>query len=379
MNAHPKDLHPYRATLAPTVILALLCSACAFAPGMHVNVDAEEQSAGNYLLIPVTSTIIDKQHLWEQTRVAAMQTRDLPVQDSALATREYRIGPGDVLTVVVWEHPELTNPYGDRRAAGDGVEVGPGGHIFFPYAGLTKVSGLTLDEIRALLTRQLSVITRAPQVDVRMVAYRSQRVQVTGEVAQPGVITLDSTPKGLIEALAERGGLNERASRRRVYLSRGEARYEIDLQRVYGSPLGAVNIALQAGDVIRVPDTSEDQILVLGEVATPRVMSLPGDTLSALSAIAEAGGVSKSSARGSDIYVFRGSEELDPEGDPTQVFQIDMRQPQGVLYATNFALRPRDVVYVASTGLSRYNSVVQQLLPSLQEVFFIDRLTDSNR
>lgn len=368
-----------RARLTQVMVLALLCTGCAFAPGMHVNVDPKEQSEGNYELIPVTSTVISQQHLWEQTHAQAMRTWGLPVMDPALATREYRIGPGDVLAVVVWEHPELTNPYGDRRAAGDGTEVGPDGRIFFPYSGLTKVSELTLDEVRALLTRQLSVITRKPQVDVRMVAYRSQRVQVTGEVMEPGVVTLDSTPKGLIEALAERGGLNERASRRRVYLSRGDARYEIDLRRIYGSALGAVNLALKPGDVIRVPDTSEDQILVLGEVATPRVMSLPGDSLSALSAIAEAGGVSKASSRGSDIYVFRASDKLEPEGEATQVFQIDMRQPQGVLFATNFSLRPRDVVYVASTGLSKYNSVVQQLLPSLQEIFYIDRLTDRSR
>lgn len=370
---------PRHASAWAPALLAALCAGCAFAPGMHVNVDAEDQSDGRYLLIPVTAEIIEKQHLWEQTRAEAMKTWGLPVQDPIQATREYRIGPGDVLAIVVWEHPELTNPYGERRAAGDGVEVGPDGHIYFPYAGLTKVSDLTLDEVRTLLTRRLSVIARSPQVDVRIVAYRSQRVHITGEVLHPGVVALDNTPKGLIEALAERGGLNERASRRRVYLSRGQARYEIDLRRVYGSALGAVNLALKAGDVIRIPDTSDDQVLVLGEVSSPQVLPLPGDVLSALSAIAEAGGVSKSSARGADIYVFRASDSLEPKLKPTQVFQIDMRQPQGVMYATHFALRPKDVVYVASTGLAKYNSVVQQLLPSLQEIFYIDRLTDRNR
>lgn len=379
MNRH-RRVGAATAGLAPLgLAIAFFASGCAFAPGMHVNVDADGETEGNYRLIPVTSKVLEEQHLWEATSAAAMRTWGLPVQDPAAPTREYRIGPGDVLAVMVWEHPELTNPYGERRGAGDGIEVGLDGQIFFPYAGLTPVGGLTLDEVRALLTRRLAVITRSPQVDVRVVAYRSQRVYVTGEVAEPGAVTLDTAPKGLIEALAERGGLNERASRRRIYLSRGQARYVIDLRRIYGSEQGAVNLALKSGDVIRVPDTSEDQVLVLGEVASPRAMPLPGDTLSALSAIAGAGGVAKASARGSDIYIFRASDSLEPDTEATQVYQIDMRQPQGMLYATHFELRPRDVVYVASTGLSRYNSVVQQLLPSLQEIFYIDRLTDRSR
>jgi polysaccharide export outer membrane protein len=361
----------------PAVVLLL--SACALAPGMNVDVDPDREAEGHYRIVPVTSTVLEEQHLWERTSASAMLNKTLPVQDPAVATRAYRIGPGDVISVLVWDHPELSNPYGERRVAGDGIEVGGDGQIFFPYAGMTKVGDLTLDEARALLTRRLSVVARSPQVDVRVVAYRSQRVYVTGEVVQPGVVALDTAPKGLIEALAERGGLNERASRRRVYLSRGPSRYEIDLRRVYGSEHGTLNLALMPGDVIRVPDTSEDQVLVLGEVASPRAMPLPGDSLSALSAIAEAGGLARSSARGSDIYVFRASDSLDHDPETTQVFQIDMRQPQGMLYATHFDLRPRDVVYVASTGLSRFNTVVQQLMPSLQEIFYIDRLTDRSQ
>ena len=68
-----------------------------------------------------------------------------------------------------------------------------------------------------------------------------------------------------------------------------------------------------------------------------------------------------------------------PEDEQIQVFQIDMSQPQGLLFATNFILQPRDVVYVATTELSRFNSVMVQLLPTLQEIFYVDRLTSDNR
>ena len=360
------------------LLFASLCSGCAFAPGMHVKIDEEDESEGNYRIVPVSADLIREQCTYESKRRIGSKSRGLRSLDPSHSSRPYLVGPGDVLTVKVWGNPELAGREDAARTEGDGVEVGPGGQIYFPYAGLVTVGGLSVEQIRALLTERLGVFVRSPQLDVRVVAFRSQRVQVTGEVMQPGVVALDNTSKGVLEALTERGGLSERASRRRVYLSRGDARYEIDLDRLYGGDFGSTSPYLEPGDVIRVPDTSEDQVVVLGAVEAPKSVLMSGESLSAISAIAAAGGVSRNTARGSDIYIFRASGLLRPEAGEIQVYQIDMSQPQGVLFATSFVLHPRDVVYVATTELSRFNSVMQQLLPTLQEIFYVDRLTGSN-
>lgn len=368
-----------RAITSAVLFVALLCTGCSLAPGLHVKLDEEGDTTNqNYRMVPVTAELIRDQREGRARRVSALQSKTLAVQDPLRSDRDYRIGRGDVLTVVVWGNPELSNAKSEQRAPEDGVVVGPDGTIFFPYAGLVMVNGMTIEQIRALLTKKLSVFMRSPQVDVRVGAFRSQRVQVTGEVAQPGVVPLDNTSKGVLEALTERGGLTERASRSRVFLSRGSQRYEIDLDQMYGGERGSSSPVLQAGDVIRVPDASDEQIVVLGAVTAPTSVPMIGTSLSAISAIAAAGGVSKTAARGSGIYVFRAAPGGLPESGPIQVFQIDMTQPQGLLFATNFTLLPRDVVYVATTELSRYNSVIQQLLPTLQEIFYIDRLTERN-
>lgn len=369
------------------VLVATLAAGCALAPGMHVEVEPGEVAQVGYQVVPVTATVIREQRVAVSTRAAQVDPNALPVQDSLQAVREYLVGPGDVLSVVVWDHPELTSlassssssSSSERRAPDDGIEVGPDGRMFFPYAGLTLVGGLTVDQIRQLLTERIGVFARAPQVDVRVISHRSQRVQVTGEVVQPGTVALDGTSKGVLEALAERGGLTARASRRVVYLSRGTTRHEIDLDRLYGGQLGSISPSLMPGDVIRVPDSSGDEVVVLGAVEAPRSLPVIGDSLSAISAVAAAGGVSKTSAKGSDLYIFRAPDLRQTEPGPIQVFQIDMTQPQGMVLATNFILLPRDVLYVASTGLSKFNSVMVQLLPTLQEIFYIDRLTDRDR
>lgn len=362
---------------AALLLFSLLAAGCAFAPGMHVEIDEENTGNDNYRVLPVTSTLIREQREFRTRRVTALHANALPVQDPSRSDRDYRVGPGDVLTVQVWGNPELARN-SEGGTAESGVVVGPDGTIFFPYAGTVAVGGMTVDQVRTLLTEKVGVFIRSPQLDVRMGAFHSQRVQVTGEVAQPGLVALDNTAKGVLEALTERGGLTERASRSRVYLSRGTKRYEINLDRLYGGERGSASPALQAGDVIRVPDAAEEQIVVLGAVVAPMSVTMVGESLSAISAIAAAGGVAKTSGRGSDIYVFRAAPGTVPEAGPIQVFQIDMSQPQGMLHATNFVLQARDVVYVAATDLSRFNSVMVQLLPTLQEIFFIDRLTDSN-
>src|SRR5690606_6639975 len=141
-----------------------------------------------------------------------------PVADAS-GSYSYRVGPGDVLQIVVFDHPELTNPTGDSGSLGQ--EVRPGGTIYYPFIGELVVAGLTPAQIRTVVAQRLSQVLQNPQVDVRILSYRSQSVQVTGEVAQPGRVYITSTPKGLLDAIAERGDLAPGASRQSLRLVRG--------------------------------------------------------------------------------------------------------------------------------------------------------------
>src|SRR3546814_5454401 len=101
--------------------------------------------------------------------------------------------------------------------------------LFFPYAGIVQVGGKTVQQVRNMLIDGLRSVVNRPQVDVRVAAFRADRVQVTGEVKNPGVVTIDDTVKGVLEAINERGGLNETASRRTALLIRGGQSYSIDM------------------------------------------------------------------------------------------------------------------------------------------------------
>ena len=86
------------------------------------------------------------------------------IRSSRPATRyQYRVAPFDVLSVIVWDHPELTIPAGEFRAAdAAGNAVQADGTMFYPHVGVVEVAGKTLPEIRALLTERLRKFVEQP-------------------------------------------------------------------------------------------------------------------------------------------------------------------------------------------------------------------------
>ena len=127
----------------------------------------------------------------------------------------YRIEAGDVLHIVVWDHPELSAsmlPAGVPGAVGvagvavspmqpqSGFEIDQQGMLDFPYAGKLKLAGLTTVEAHQQVVRSLSRYLKNPKVTMRVLTYRSKRVYIDGEVKQPGVQAINDLPMTLTEA-----------------------------------------------------------------------------------------------------------------------------------------------------------------------------------
>lgn len=128
-------------------------------------------------------------------------------QNQAPAT--YQVGPYDILNIIVWNHPELSIPTTQLATPEEsGILVDEQGYIFFPFAGKVQVSGLTLDQVREVLEEKLKDYIRDPQLSVRVSSFRSQQVQVVGEVVKPGVIAITDKPLSVMRAINEAGGFN---------------------------------------------------------------------------------------------------------------------------------------------------------------------------
>lgn len=299
----------------------------------------------------------------------------LPVVLPSDVPAEYRIGPGDVVFVTVWEHPELTSPVQSqvRDLAQEGRLVAADGSMYYPYVGTFLVSGMTAPALRDYLAQHLTKAIVNPKVDVRVVAYRASRIQVTGEVKSAGTVTLDDVPKGILQAIDASGGLTPDASRRYVILLRGGKSHRIDLANLLSGEARAGNPRLEPGDEIRVPNKALDKIYVLGEVDRQKPVLLEQGTMPLVEALAEAGGLSRLSGDDSGVLVFR----LNPPGTDiaATVYALDMSTPAGLLLADQFPLESRDIVYVKATAFAQYNLIIEQIMPTVQTVFEANRIS----
>jgi len=173
---------------------------------------------------------------------------------------ELRIEPGDLLSVNVYETPELSNSY----------RVDLEGNLTMPLCGKVSVRGLTLPEAASRLESALreGQILVHPQVTVDVQQYAGQFVFVTGEVALPGRVPLFA-PAPLSDLLAEAGGVTPLAGSH-IRIRRGAdasgAEEEVAFLRNKGSR-EIVSVLVRPGDSVIVPRAGV--VYVLGAVNRP--------------------------------------------------------------------------------------------------------------
>jgi len=281
----------------------------------------------------------------------------------------YRVGVGDVLDIVVWDHPELTQPSGANRTPQEsGQRVQADGTFFYPYVGQIAAKGRTPETIRDDLTRRLVQFIPDPQVEVRVVGYKSQAVSVTGEVGSPSRQALTDVPLTLLDAVDAAGGLTKEADARSVILRRGGRSYIIDMQAFLEQGVGANNPILQNGDVVSVGRQELQEAYLLGQIVKPSTIDLTRENVTLTQALTRVGGLREDQADARGIFVFRDT----PMG--ITVYQLDASNPAAFLIGTRFVILPKDVIYVTTAPLYRWNRLISSLLPTLTSVRAVDGL-----
>jgi len=284
----------------------------------------------------------------------------------------YTIGPGDVVNIVVYRHPELMPNAGaviSQQADPTGVNVTPGfivdgqGEISFPYIGRTKVEGLTESAASDLISRRIAPFVKDPLVSVRVQSFRSRRVYVEGEVRTPGLQIFTDVPMTLAEALNRSGSINASGDRSRVSLTRGERTYMLDLPMLQRFGFDATRIPMQNGDIVNVGTREDTRVYVMGEIRNPSALLMRNGRLTLNEALGDAGGPELNTSQPGQIYVIRNSRSDVPE-----VFHLDAKNPVALALADRFELQPRDVVYIDPVPLVRWNRVISLILPAAQVV-----------
>ncbi|WNC71188.1 polysaccharide export protein [Thalassotalea psychrophila] len=364
--------------LLTIALLSTSLSACTLVPGGHVDDVELADNEESFDISPQINAKFITPKVLAQLKQAEPKASLNSKLETQISEYSYIIGKGDVLSITVWDHPELTIPAGEFRSAGEsGNVVHSDGTLFYPYIGKVKVAGLKVTEVRDLITKRLSRYIENPQIDVAVAAFRSQRTFVTGEIKQPAVLPITNVPMTILDALNATGGISPLADWRSVTLTRATqqsaSEEKLDLYALYQKGDMSQNRLLQHNDIIHVPRNDGLKVFVMGDVAKAETQRIDRAGLTLAEALNNTGGMSETTGDASGIFVLRASTE---KGKLVDVYQLDASNGAMLLLSTQFELKPLDIVYVTSAPVARWNRVIMQLLPTFTS---IRNLSDVNQ
>jgi polysaccharide export outer membrane protein len=213
--------------------------------------------------------------------------------------RAYRVGPGDLLELKVFQVDELSQT----------VRVSEDGSITLPLLGRIVVEGLTQEGVVQKLTGLLQAkYVKNPQVTIFIKEYKNQQVAVIGAVEKAGSYELVGR-KNLLQIISMAGGFSETAGNEIFILREGPdgvtSSVAIDLKDLLVNGNQKLNIPIEPNDVINVPVDREIRVFVMGRVTKPGAIKAKlSEGVTLLQAIADAGGLAEG-AKESAITITR--------------------------------------------------------------------------
>ncbi len=246
-----------------------------------------------------TSCISTALILFGLTIVSAGARGQAPAQDvKDDFVRSYKIGPGDLLEIKVFEVDQLNQT----------VRVSEDGSITLPLLQRIEVGGLTQDGVVRRISELLQAkFVKNPQVTVFIKEYKSKQVAVLGAVEKPGSYEIVGN-RNLLHMISQAGGFSANAANE-VFILRegpeGSRTITIDLKALMLGGDPALNIEIEPNDVINVPIDREYRVFVMGRVTRPGAVTFKlSQGITLMQAIADAGGFAEG-AKKSAIQVTR--------------------------------------------------------------------------
>jgi polysaccharide biosynthesis/export protein len=359
------------------VVVAAVLPACSLLPGTGPKGDAVENNATagvrssaalSYALVDVSADTIG---FLSQPNLVTFQG-EFP---DKRAKPNQVVGVGDVLNISIFEAAPggLFTP-GQAAGARPGnfvdlpaQAVDQKGSIYVPYAGEIPAAARTIPDIQQAIVARLRNRAIEPQVVVSLNQQHSSVVSVLGDVNTPGVLALNSVGERLLALIARAGGPKFEAIESYVTLQRDGKRVKVLLSRVVHDP--RENIFIRPNDVIFLTRESPS-FTALGALnqnifGTNTEIPFDVETLTLAQAMGKSGGLNDQQSDPSEIYVYRHEDRrfLEKLGVDTTKFTLDrvptiyhvnLRDPAGMLLASAFQMKIKDVMYVANAKVVDY-------------------------
>lgn len=333
-------------------------------------------------------------------QVASTLAAEVPPLVSTLDTADNtpahndRIGPGDLLTITVFElgNGLFSSGQGSSSAAQSSelsaasggttgvtnqnlppTEVEADGSIAIPYVGRLSVAGQTPQAVAAMIRARLGSKSQNAEVMVRIATDIANTVIVSGEVHKPGRVVLSTAQERLSDLVAIAGGAIYPPEDTHVQLVRRDHTAATDLGTLESYP--EEDIRARPGDRIHViyQPRSYTVFGAAGKEATETPFKSPHVSLA--EALARVGGPADNRADPNAAFLFRFETPqtvrsmgiktpATPQGVPI-VYQLDMMNPTSYFIAQRVPMKSHDVLLIANAKTNRFykfNQLISTLI-----------------
>jgi len=296
--------------------------------------------------------------------VNAQGSSTAPVSSIEQPSERYRIGPGDVLDVRIYNRPQLSR---------EAVRVEGNGMIRMPLIdGEIQAACKTEGELAKDISTRYARYYRNLPVDVFIKEYHAREVALIGAVNDQGRYQMQRRIR-LLELLTFAKGPSEKAGQT-INIVRGP-RTDLcaasnDAAKVDGSFISfrlndtlrgdeAANPYVEPGDIVTVPEA--EQVYVVGNVYSPKSLPLR-EPITVSRAIAMAGGPLRDS-KTDKIRILR---QVGGGGQSEMFVNLNAIAQKK---ADDVQLKPNDIVEVPeSTGKSIIRSLLGSVAPSVAQL-----------
>ena len=326
--------------------------------------------------------------------LAEIIDKDLNVKSETKFTQSdfqkfyYLIGPGDILILNIYAHPEFSGIY----------NVLPDGSVSLPLIGTIFLETLNLNEARELIENRFSTQLLRPELNITIKTARAVKVSLIGEVKRPGIYSLSTKEQSLLDqskpikvsgnprlldAIQQAGGITQNANLKEVELIRrfsssGEKKVaKLDLIEVITKGSQEYNPIIFDGDIIKIPkanilpdniitlaesnlSSSTIKVSVVGSVKSPGTLQINSNS-TIMQAVLKAGGPIEWNSNKNNIELIR---VLRNGSISRKKFTFNAKK-----ISNNYPkLSDGDIVFVKSNALGKANTVLKAITDPISSI-----------
>lgn len=158
---------------------------------------------GRWEHTPTKVPILERIASIEEAKGDLVEISSPTTEDLYSDPRDYRVGPGDVLQIEIYDFTTTGQPEQFERA------VDPTGTIDLPQLGRLFVSGQSIEGVRETISDAMKKFVAEPLVGVVIRELRQQTFTMVGAVERPGPYFIPSIDYKLVEASTSGGRIDE--------------------------------------------------------------------------------------------------------------------------------------------------------------------------